>query len=282
MKTILHILLFISVAVITGCTDSKTSQGDIDKTEKKAVEQESKTPQRIKKSITVTGEFFQITNISSAVIDFTTGPFNIVAEGDSISLSHISYDIDGGILTISTPMDISNDIHNYPVRSDVVVHVSCPDLRTIANCSGGGFTCHETLRSEKIELGGLVGGSIDIDSVECHSFRYQSNGSTSLNIGNINCEECVIISTGTGCISLNATATTNTYIDAKGSTTMRAEITSPLTEGIIETEGSVSYTLQSDELKLVILRGTVDLSGTAKVQDIKCEPQAIVNNRLKR
>lgn len=282
MKFILHTLLLLAITVIIGCNNNKTPQGDNIKTENKSLNQKLKTSPRIKKEITVTGEFFQITNISSAVIDFTTGPFSIIAEGDSISLSHISYDIDGGILTISTPMDISNDIHNFPVRSNVVIHVSCPELRTVANCSGGGFTCHETLQSEKIELGGLVGGSIDIDSVECTSFRYQSNGSTSLNIGNINCEECVIISTGTGIISLNATAKTNTYIDAKGSTTMRADITSPLTEGIIETEGSVSYAVQSDELKLVILRGTVDLNGTAKAQDIKCEPQAIVNNNLKR
>ena len=280
MKQIIHFIIILPLFVICGCNENKTSK--IENNKNNTSSQKPNIAKRIKQEIAVTGEFFQITNISSALIDFTTGPFSIVAEGDSTSLSHISYDIDGGILTISTPMDISNDIQNFPVRSDVIVHVSCPDLRTMAICSGGGFSSHETLRSEKIELGGMVSGTIDIDSIICQSFRYQSNGSTSLNIGNIDCDECIVISTGTGAISLNTTATSNTYLDIKGSTTIRADINAPLTEGIIETGGSASLGIKTEALKLIILRGTVDLEGYAKEEDIKCEPQAIVNNKLKR
>ncbi len=276
MSRTVYIITFLSLLAL-GCKESgNVSSNDSQNSSQSQIVEQKKT----KRTIAVLDSFFQITNISSAVIEFSSGPMQITAEGDSSSLSHISYDFDGGILTLSTPLDANNDFKTYPSQNDVVVHVSCPVLKAVAICSGGGFRSKGLLKSEDFQLGGMVGGSIDIDSLECKSFRYESNGSTSTHLGNVVCDELVLISTGEGTITTKVDARTSAYLDIKGTSTISADITSPKIENFIDTQGAVSYSVSTDDLSIYALNGSISLKGHANKQDIQCNPSVVLSNEL--
>lgn len=275
MKQIISISLFL---LIIGCSSNsdKHSSNNSNKRESKPA-----STIRISREIAVTDSFFQITNISGGMIEFTQGPFSIISEGDSSSLSHYTYEFDGGILTISTPLERNNDYQTYPTSSNVVIHVSCPDLRAVAICSGGGFRSKSLLKGEEFQFGGMVGGEIDVDSIECQRFRYESNGSTSSHFPQIKCDECQIISSGNGTISLCVKSDKSTYLDISGQSTLTADISSPLTESIIETDGSVSFKLDTDNFRMRAIRGVIEMSGYALNQEIQQSRDVVIRNDLK-
>lgn len=272
--------MLLGIFICLGC-------GNTEKTESTEGEKtDSVTPKKVRESkkvereIPVTQDFFQITNISNTIVEFTTGDYNVWIEGDSALVAHVNFDFDGGIMTITTPLDANNDITNFPDASDVVVHASCPDLRTMAICAGGGFVCHETLHTDFLQLGGMVGGSIDIDSVVCDRFRYDSNGNTALNIGGVSCREGVVISTGGGTLNLHMNANESCYLDAKGRSTVNMTANTPKLESMIDTEGTVNLTMDTHELSLDALGGTINLSGHADRPHIRKGKLAILNDGL--
>ena len=281
--TMLKSVFFLTImsALVCSCTNADQKKEQPTETNPSAsTPPSSYSMKKVEKEVMVKEDFFQITNLSSGIIEFNQGPNKIWAEGDSASLSHLSFEFDGGILTVSTPMEANNDVVGFPSSSDIRIHVSCPDLRAMAVCSGGGFVCKETLKSDQLQLGGLVGGKIEIDSIACRSFRYDSNGSTALNIGGVSCDEAVFISTGSGEINTNLTAHTNTYIDIKGTSSMNCTITTPKLEGFIETRGSANLNIDTDTLSLDALAGTVNLSGRAGKQEIRKGKMLQLNSSL--
>lgn len=276
----LTLLLLFSTFLSLGCGESPKESNNKEGNDTISIPKKKAPTKRIEREIPVKQDFFQITNISNTTVEFTTGAYNVWIEGDSTSVSYVGFDVDGGILTISTPLDTNNDITSFPSSSDVIVHVSCPELRTMAICAGGGFVCHETMKAEQIQLGGMVGGSINIDSIACSSFRYDSNGNTSLNIGGISCKEGVIITTGGGNLNLNIDATESCYIDVKGKSNLNATAKCPKVESMIETDGSVNLSLKAHELLMDALGGTISLSGHVDRPRIRKGKLAIINDGL--
>lgn len=234
----------------------------------------------VRREIPVTMDFFQITNLSAATVIFTNGPFRVYEEGDSVQLNNVGYDFDGGVLTITTPMEANNDVSSFAGNDDLTVHVSCPDLRTVALCATGGFIAHDTISTEFFQLGGLVMGKIDVDQVIAKKFRYECNGSTNLNIGNLKCDECVVISTGDGMVNMSVDASESAYFDVKNQSSMNLNVSSKLVEGLIETEKIVNMTVEAGDLQLNVLAGTVNLAGTAARQNVRKGQMAVVNNAL--
>ena len=123
-------------------------------------------------------------------------------------------------------------------------------------------------------------GNIDIDKVVAEKFRYESNGSTKLNLGMVECGECVVISTGDGILNLNVNAKTNAYLDIKNESQMNINVNSPLVEGLIETKREVSMTMQTNDLQLNVLAGTVNLAGKVAKQNVRKGQLAIINNAM--
>ena len=273
-------LLFLFTLLFTifcSCENKKVNQIPKDETKSDTV-----VPKRIivRRDIPVTMDFFQITNLSSANVVFTNGPFKVYEEGDSAHLNTVGYEFDGGVLTITTPMEANNDMASFSSNEALKVHVSCPELKTVALCATGGFECHDTLRTDFFQMGGLVKGQIDVDCIIADKVRYESNGSTMLNIGKVQCDECVVISTGDGMLNLDVDARKNGYFDVKNNSMLNATVNSPLVEGLIETNNVVNMNVQTDDLQLSVLGGTVNLSGKAAKQNIKKGQLATVNNAL--
>ena len=124
--------LTIMSALVCSCTNADQKKEQPTETNPSAsTPPSSYSMKKVEKEVMVKEDFFQITNLSSGIIEFNQGPNKIWAEGDSASLSHLSFEFDGGILTVSTPMDANNDVVGFPSSSDIRIHVSCPDLRAI-------------------------------------------------------------------------------------------------------------------------------------------------------
>ncbi|MBQ2586231.1 MAG: hypothetical protein II570_04830, partial [Bacteroidaceae bacterium] len=65
----------------------------------------------IQRNLPVHNDFFGITNIGSINIEFTEGPCSATVEGDSLLVSSLRYDVDGGLLTLSIPSEENSDIN---------------------------------------------------------------------------------------------------------------------------------------------------------------------------
>ena len=178
-KSALLILSSIFLMALSSCETNNKKQNDNSSTE---TTNTMSTRKILKREVPVTMDFYQITNLSAATVVFSNGPFKVYEEGDSALLNNLSYEFDGGVLTIKTPMEANNDMASYAGNDSLVVHVSCPELKTVALCATGGFVCHDTITTENFQMGGLVMGNIDIDKVVAEKFRYESNGSTKLNL----------------------------------------------------------------------------------------------------
>ncbi len=276
-KSALLILSSIFLMALSSCETNNKKQNDNSSTE---TTNTMSTRKILKREVPVTMDFYQITNLSAATVVFSNGPFKVYEEGDSALLNNLSYEFDGGVLTIKTPMEANNDMASYAGNDSLVVHVSCPELKTVALCATGGFVCHDTITTENFQMGGLVMGNIDIDKVVAEKFRYESNGSTKLNLGMVECGECVVISTGDGILNLNVNAKTNAYLDIKNESQMNINVNSPLVEGLIETKREVSMTMQTNDLQLNVLAGTVNLAGKAAKQNVRKGQLAIINNAM--
>ena len=276
-KSALLILSSIFLMALSSCETNNKKQNDNSSTESTNT---MSTRKILKREVPVTMDFYQITNLSAATVVFSNGPFKVYEEGDSALLNNLSYEFDGGVLTIKTPMEANNDMASYAGNDSLVVHVSCPELKTVALCATGGFVCHDTITTENFQMGGLVMGNIDIDKVVAEKFRYESNGSTKLNLGMVECGECVVISTGDGILNLNVNAKTNAYLDIKNESQMNINVNSPLVEGLIETKREVSMTMQTNDLQLNVLAGTVNLAGKVAKQNVRKGQLAIINNAM--
>lgn len=278
MKKSTLLLVFFAFLSIA-CQNEQTKRPDAN-TDKQDVKQSNSKKNVVKRDIPVTMDFFQITNISAVDVIFTVGPFKVWEEGDSSLLNNLAYEFDGGVLTVTTPMEANNDMTSFAKYDDIKVHVSCPELKTVAVCATGGFVCHDTIQTEIFQMGGMVKGNIDIDKVKCNKFRYESNGSTLLNLGVVQCDECVVISTGDGIINLNVEADEKAYFDIKSLTTANVTVNSKHIEGLIETKKEVNMDINTKLLDLSIAEGNVNLSGKAEKQNIRKGRLAFVNSSL--
>lgn len=277
-KSTLLLVFFAFLSIACHNEQNKTQDAN---TDKQGGEQSNSKNNVVKRDIPVTMDFFQITNISAADVVFTVGPYKVWEEGDSTLLNNIGYEFDGGVLTVTTPMEANNDMTSFATYDNVKVHVSCPELKTVAVCATGGFVCHDTIQTDIFQMGGMVKGNIDIDKVKCNKFRYESNGSTLMNLGDIQCEECVVISTGDGIINMNVEADEKAYFDIKSLTTANLTVNSKHIEGLIETKKEVNMDINTKLLELSITEGNVNLSGKAEKQNIRKGRLAFVNNSLK-
>ena len=273
-------LLLVFFAFLTMACQNEQNKKQEDNNDKQNVGLSKSKKNVVKRDIPVTMDFFQITNISAMDVIFTVGPFRVWEEGDSALLNNLSYEFDGGILTITTPMEANNDMTSFAKYNDIKVHVSCPELKAVAVCATGGFVCHDTIQTESFQMGGMVKGNIDVDKVDCKQFRYESNGSTLLNVGEVQCDECVVISTGEGIININVDAKDKAYFDIKSLTTANLTAYSKLIEGIVETKQEVNMNINTEVLDLSIVEGNVNLTGKAAKQNIKKGRLAFVNNSI--
>lgn len=182
------------------------------------------------KHIPFSGEFHQITNMSSINIIYKQGPCSIKVEGPAELVSMVSADVDSDILLLSLASERNQDIiHFQESRSNLTAYVSSPNLRMLAVCGSGAFTCKGLIEAEDVHIGSLRNGPIYIDSLKCNNLKYEINGTGRDSLAHVTCSnDALLMSSAEGYLTISEIAVggeltfddnSASTIKAKGKTT---------------------------------------------------------------
>ncbi len=235
----------------------------------------------ITREIPLSQEFQHITNLSSLNIVFTPGDYHVKATGDSLIVSNLNVAIDGGVLTLSLPMENNTDFNRFPQTNNAVIYVSCPTLRNIANCGNGGFQSSGKIISDHINIGGMGTGDISLDSVECTTFRYELSQSNTAQFKQINAKDASILCHGTGDTQANITATHLVTIDESHMANISSKVSAPEIDVITIGSGAVNLHVSAKKLSVSAQgTGNVTLNGHCDDLQLKQGTNARVSNNL--
>ena len=274
MKTYTYMFLC-SALLLTACSDTGNKSS---KQASKAKEVELNIIQR---NLPVHNDFFGITNIGSINIEFTEGPCSATVEGDSLLVSSLRYDVDGGLLTLSIPSEENSDINHYETNPRITAKISCPELRILSNIGGGNITL-PVLHSTKIDMGGMGGGSITADSIFCPDFKYQSNSNTKASFKYIEGETATILCYGMAPTDANVVSSKKTVIDASNKNDLTLKVKSANVDLISTGSGTATIDLDVDEITASVQgNGKVILNGRAGKKELKNGKNAVLEDNLR-
>jgi hypothetical protein len=126
--------------------------------------------------VPLAADFQNIISIGGVNIVYTQGSdCNIDLEGDSVLLSHVSVDIESGVLTLQVKSDSNKDINRYESNYGITAYITTPTLECVSLCESGNFTCEGKWKTDKIHIGCMSTGRFDVNEIECESFKYESS-----------------------------------------------------------------------------------------------------------
>ena len=271
------------VFCLTACNQQKSSHANDNKM---AHANKNEMPQAahkhiIRKFLPLISDFSSITNMGSIDIEFTPGPCQLVAEGDSDLINLIQYDIDGGILTVNMPTERYNNVSQFAGKTDVTLHISCPELYMVTTVSSGSFRSSCPIRTINLHMGTLGSGTIIADSIICQTFKFENRGNQSSRFKYIDCDEATLFHYGSNKVEANIQARTHVSIDQSNNGELIANVTAPEIETIITDAASTTYNLHTEHLRLsAFTNGTITLTGHAKMQEIKRGNNVQLTNQL--
>lgn len=270
-------LLVLFVGLVS-CTNVNRPQGESTQTNKS----QSVSSKVITRTFPAYADFTQITNIGSMHIDISKGPFEITATGDSVLLSNLIYDIDGGCLTLSFPSEENVDVNSYELSSNVRVHVSMPQVNILTNCGSGTINYKGTLTTDDLHIGGIGTGWIHVDSIECDDFKYESTRRTDARFRHIRCNEAVVIAAGGAKTDITVNASRSAAFMLSGVSHINAQSKAPFIDLISSDDAKGDFHLEADSISLYS-NGTsvLTLNGHARISRIKTEKTSHVNNKLR-
>lgn len=240
----LRICPFLLLSLLAGC-GQQSSHGDFTAVDTAAVRP---AIHQITREFPVYADFFQITNIGSFQVEISTGPFHVEATGDSSLLAALIYDIDGGCLTLSMPVDENSDINRYDMRSGVTFHVTMPELRILANCSSGNINIPRPLHTSGLHIGAMGSGSIRTDSIYCDHFKFEGSRNTAADIRFVECQESEILSYGAAPVTASVHAARSAVFDVGGKSHADIAVASPFVDINSTGSGNSLFNIQADRL----------------------------------
>jgi len=227
--------------------------------------------ERVRKPLSFSGTFYQITNIGSPNIIFTEGDYSIEAEGPSNILNSVNINVDSHVLTVYIKNEESLSMNQYAnVTSPVTLYVSCPSLQILANCGTGNFTSVGSIHTPDLQVGCLGTGAIDMDTViTTGTFRYESSDDGDATFHYIQAQQdCNLLISGKGNTTAHVDIAENLLVenDNRGNIvlsgrTHKADIN-------ILGESNCVADFDADQLDLTALRGNVVLKGKYKQKNI--------------
>ena len=218
----------------------------------------------VRKIVNYAGPFYQITNIGSPDIIFQEGDYSIEVEGPENQIDAFNIDIDSYVLTVGLYKEENIDLHQFNRKSPhLKVYVSCPNLKAIATCSTGGFKSVGTIHTDKLIVGCIGSGTIEMDTVITTGFfRYESTGDGDATFHHIQ-------SKGTSMLLLSGNGETKSYFDETTKLTVDANgaglttIEGKAQEAELTVLGNCLLKANLDASNLVVsaYKGKVELQG---------------------
>ena len=213
----------LSALVLTGCGSNS---------EKKSTSQAAMKPDSVKvetaadtvrKKITLTDSFYQITNLGSFDIIFTEGETCLELVGRKELIDMVKANADGITLTMYMGHENNRDIVTMGRTTGVKAYVSCPRLSIVSACGGGSFYAHGTIHSDNFQCGCLDAGEIHMDTLECTSFRYESRSQGGASLGYVKSTgDIAVISSSDADISVEAETPACLILDTSSSGSITA------------------------------------------------------------
>ncbi len=262
-----------------------TDQGEADESDNSQTvdaEQDAGV-EMVEASIPIKTDFYSITNLSNINIVYEQGNPSIRFEGSSTALQNLRYDYDGGVLTLRSEGSKDEFSKQIQQAEKATIYITNKELRIIAVCGAGSFSCHTPFRSTQFQAGCMGSGGIIIDQIDCQTFRYEATGPGKAVFANIRADEVKLLQYGTGPIEATASAKTEAIIDLGNTGDVKADVTAPSVATISSGAGNLDLHVQADRLEASVLgNGTTTLSGHAKQTKFKNTPTGKIVNNLEK
>ena len=265
-----------SIVMLVSCNQSgqqnTPAKNDANQSENREVE-------KVRRPISFSGTFYQITNIGSPDIVFTEGDYSIEAEGPSSMVNAVNIDVDCNVLTVSMNNEErigTNQFANGP--SSVTLYISCPSLQILATCGTGGFRSVGTIHNSDMHVGCLGTGTIELDTVvTTGTFKYESSGDGDALFHHIRADQdCNLLVSGRGNTTADVDIAERLLVENDNSGTVSVSGKAHKAEiNILETS-DCNADLNADQLDLTALRGNITLKGKYAKKNINQSKKAQV------
>ena len=141
--------------------------------------------------VAVERDFTQINNLSNVDILWSEGPCRIGFEGNKMLLNDLDITVDDAGLTV-------NELHPIAPSLTARLHVSSPTLTLLSNYNSATIRLAGCLRTESLEIGNMVEGCIDADTLLCQRLKYTAEGTATALFRLIRADEAALIADGNG------------------------------------------------------------------------------------
>ena len=261
-------LAIIGILMLVSCKQSgptnEPAKNETGKTEKQVEE-------RIRKPLSFSGTFYQITVIGSPDIIFTEGDYSIEAEGPSNIVNFVNINVDSHVLTVNMKNEDTigtNQFAHGP--SPITLYISCPSLQLLAVCGTGSFKSVGAIHTPDMQVGVLGTGNIELDSViTAGTFRYDSSGDGNALFHHIQAQQdCNLLLSGKGNLNADVDIAGNLLIENDNCGNVVVSGKAHTADLSILEESNCTAEFDADQLELTALYGNVTLKGKYRQKDI--------------
>lgn len=273
-NTFLYLVLLIATTLLS----CQSKQPSTPPTTDAGTQRESTT-----KHLPLINEFHSVTNIGSMNIELSEGPCALQATGDAALISHIQYDVDGGILTVSLPMERMTSTNQFATTADITLHISCPEFHMLANIGTGNVRSIGTLRTTDLHMGGMGSGTLAFDSIVCQTFRYEGQANSTAQFAHVACDEATVIQNSDSKVEADVAAAVHATLDLTANAQCTAQLTTARADVILTESAVLNLHADIDDLMLEAYNSSnATLTGNTRRSHIQQKQQAVVQNRLER
>lgn len=259
--TILGVLLLVSCN--SGGPKNESSKSD----EVSAPVQPAK---KVRKPLSFSGTFYQITCIGSPNVVFTEGDYSIEAEAPENILNAIHVDVDCNVLTLSIDREDAIGINQFSSDNAVTLYVSCPSLQLLATCGTGNFKSIGTIHNTDMHVGCLGTGSIELDTVMTSgTFKYESSGDGNAVFHHIRADhDCSMLLSGAGSTTADVDIAEKLLVQNDYTGDVSVSGKANIADVMIMEQSNCVVAFDANQLNLTALKGNVALKGKYKQKEV--------------
>ena len=260
-------LIIIGVLFLVSCNSSGTKNEPVKNND---TNEPDVQVTKVRKPLSFSGTFYQITNVGSPDIVFTEGDYSIEAEAPENLFNVINVNVDSNVLTVYIDNEGQLGLDRFNSVSPVTLYISCPSLQLLAVCGTGSFRSVGTIHNENMHVGCLGTGSIELDTVmTMGTFKYESSGDGDAIFRHIqDAEECSLLLSGEGNTTADVDVPNRLLVQNDHTGNVSVSGKAKVAELTLLEECNCEAAFDADQLYLTALRGNVVLKGKYKQKDV--------------
>lgn len=217
-------------------------------------------------------DFIQITSIGNVDIEYTQGEYLIKAIGDLDIINLLDITFDSGIMTVGMLNETKIELSTIKNKQNIKLYVSSPELKYMSICGNGNFKSTNKIKTELFQCGNFSSGSIDIDSLECVTFKFENNDIGNASFQHIKCDNAIVSAFGTTKTSMNLHAQKETSIYIGGNSITRFDVRTTIIDIMSNNNSKGDYNIECSNINVNARNNSsLSIKGTYKQKGIKQE-----------